>query len=266
MYDLAQVRWATDALWAAIAEALTARGIAAPATLDRRADHASAWTEPGLVLSQACGYPFATRLRGRVRLVAVPTYRAQGCERARYRSLVFVRAGDPARCLADLRFRRVAYNARDSQSGYNALRAMAAPLAVGGRFFSSAIATGSHAASLAAVHAGQADVCAVDCVAWALLARHEPTLAGGLRCIGRTPTAPGLPFVTSAAADEATVAALRSALREALSRSDGVAVRDALLLDGFAEAVEAEYDEVLEQERRAAALGYPELDGVVTSA
>ena len=84
---------------------------------------------PASILSQTCGYPYATRLRGRVRLVATPVYRAEGCDGARYRSVLLVRADDRAENLADLRGRRVALNADDSQSGHNALRAAVAPLA-----------------------------------------------------------------------------------------------------------------------------------------
>ena len=46
------------------------------------------------------------------------------------------------RALADLRGRRVALNADDSQSGRNALRAAVAPLAHDGRFFGGSILTG----------------------------------------------------------------------------------------------------------------------------
>ena len=101
-------------------QALAGHGVPAPAALDRRADYASVWREPGLVLSQTCGYPYATALRGRVQLVATPAYRAAGCDGARYCSMLLVRADDPAQALADLRGRRVAFNATDSQSGHNA--------------------------------------------------------------------------------------------------------------------------------------------------
>ena len=43
---------------------------------------------------------------------------------------------------------------------------------------------------------GRADVCAVDCVTWALLARHRPSALHGLRVIALTEPMPGLPLVT----------------------------------------------------------------------
>ena len=57
MHDHPAIRWATDALWSALATALAEHGVPAPAALDHRADYATVWREPGLVLSQTCGYP-----------------------------------------------------------------------------------------------------------------------------------------------------------------------------------------------------------------
>ena len=176
MYDYPTVRVATDRWWAALAEALGARGVASPPMLDRRADYAELWTTQGLVLSQTCGYPYVTRLRGRVQLVATPVYRAPGCEGARYRSVLVVRIDDPASSVAELRGHRVAFNAANSQSGYNALRHAVAPLASEGRFFLDQVVTGSHCASTAAVACGAADLCAIDCVTWAMLGKYQPEL------------------------------------------------------------------------------------------
>ena len=54
-------------------------GCAQPGSLRRRrstgrAPHEAVWRDPGLVLSQTCGFPFSTRLRGMVRLVGTPIY------------------------------------------------------------------------------------------------------------------------------------------------------------------------------------------------
>lgn len=256
MYDLQAVRWANDALWSVLADALQAAGIPAPPALDRRPDHAAIWTEPGLLLSQTCGYPYATRLRGRVRLVATPVYRAEGCEGPRYRSVLLVREDDPARDLAGLRGRRVALNAEDSQSGYNALRAAVAPLANKGRFFAGTVTTGAHKASIRAVAEGEADLCAVDCVTWGLIRHHEPAAVAGLRRLGWTAAAPGLPLITNL---DGPVAALRAALRSALVEPALASARAALLLEGYEVLEDGAYDAILAQERAAREHGYPAL-------
>src|SRR3546814_14970061 len=87
---------------------------------------------------------------------------------------------------------------------------MAAPLARGVAFFGSALESGVHRASIAAVGAGQADLCAVDCVTHALLQMHAPAALSGTRVLMRSPPAPGLPYVTNAKASDDLVDALRS--------------------------------------------------------
>src|SRR3546814_4899140 len=90
-------------------------------------------------------------------------------------------SSDLAGQLADLKGRRAAVNAADSQSGCHALRHAAMDLADEGHFFGSVVLTGSHRASMQAVAAGEADVCAIDCVTWCLLQRSEPALTTRLR-------------------------------------------------------------------------------------
>lgn len=259
MYDFPEIRAATDAVWAAIRARLVAGGIAAPAALDRRADHAAVWEAPDLLLSQTCGYPYVTRLRGRVRLVATPVYRAPGCEGPRYRSVLVVRADDPARGLADLRGRRAAVNAGDSQSGMSALRAAVAPLATDGRFFGAVLSSGGHAASALAVAEGRADIAALDCVSWAHLAAHRAPLGRALRVLGTTAPAPALPFVTAATRPEPEVAALRAALAGAIADPALRPACDTLLLDGVEVLDDAAYDAITAMEDAARHAGYPVL-------
>ena len=261
MYDLPEVREWTDGLWDAVAGELREAGVAGvPDALERPADHHAAWRPAGLLLSQSCGYPVATALRGTVRVVATPHYAAPGCDGPRYSSVVVVRETSRAAVLEDLRGAVCAFNARDSHSGYNALRAMAAPLARGGRFFARTVETGGHAASIEAVRTGRADVCAVDCVTWALHARYRPSMLAGLDVAGRTAPAPGLPFVTAADVSEANLASIRSALVRAFAREDLAAAREALLISGLSIPPADAYEPLREMERAAAASGYPHLD------
>ena len=257
MYDLPEARAATDALWADWRARLVAAGVAAPAALDRGRRPADIWRDPCLVVAQTCGLPYVRALRGRVRLVATPCYAAEGCEGAAYRSAVIVRAGDAAGTLADLRGRVAAFNGADSQSGWNALRALVAPLARGGRFFGGAVEAGSHRRALAAVAAGAADLCAVDCVTLALLRAHAPLETAPLRVLAWTPAAPALPYVS--AATGARLEAIRAATLAALTAPETADARAALLIAGAEVLADAAYDAVAAMDARATALGYPAL-------
>ncbi len=257
MYDLPEVRAATDALWAALRARLAAHGVAAPAALDRGGDLTALWTDAGLALAQTCGLPFVRALRDRVRLVATPCYDAEGCEGPLYRSALLVRAGDPAETLADLRGGVAAFNGADSQSGWNALRAVAAPLAEDGRFFARTIETGAHRRSMAAVATGAADLCAVDCVTLALLRAHAPNETAALRVLAWSPAAPALPYVT--AAEGAQLDAVRAATLEALSAPETAEARAVLLIAGAEVLPESAYDAVAAMDAGATAAGYPAL-------
>jgi ABC-type phosphate/phosphonate transport system substrate-binding protein len=255
MYDFEELRWATDALWAAIA----ARVPGAPAVLERGRPLMDVWTDPDLVLAQTCGYPLVTSLAGKVRVVATPRYLAEGCEGAYYRSAVVVRAEDRARCLADLRGRRCAVNGLDSQSGMNVLRAAVAPLAMGGRFFGEVVVTGAHAASVRAVASGNADVAAIDCVTWALLGRVRPAESAGLRVLDWSAASPGLPLIASVREDEDALQVLRRALSEVAVDHALSEVREALLFGGIDVLPAGAYGAILALEQAARAAGYPAL-------
>ncbi|MDE0455669.1 MAG: PhnD/SsuA/transferrin family substrate-binding protein [Chromatiales bacterium] len=261
MYDLPEVRKWTDRLWAAIAEELREGGVAGvPDALERPSDCHDAWRGDGLLFSQTCGYPAATALRDVLRVVATPHYAAPGCEGPRYSSVVVVRRASRVADLEELRGAVCAFNSRDSQSGYNALRAAIAPIARGGWFFARTVETGAHAASMEAVRCGRADVCAVDCVTWALHARHRPSALVGLEVIRYTEPAPGLPFVTAGDVSDATFASIREALGRAFVRPDLAETRDALLISGLSILPADAYEPLLAMERAAAASGYPDLE------
>ena len=257
MYDLPELRAATDALWAAVAARLRQRGVAAPDALTRGADLAALWTDDRLLLGQTCGYPLVTSLAGRVAVIATPCYLAEGCDGALYRSALVVRADDGAAHLADLRGRRCAVNQAESNSGMNVLRAAVAPLArVAARFFAETVTTGAHAASVVAVAEGAADVAAIDCVTWAHLQRFRPGPAGRLRVLAWTEATPGLPLITALATPDGTRRALAGALDDVAADPALAETRAALLLGGFAHV---DYGRIGEVERRAVALGYPVL-------
>ena len=261
MYDLPEVRGWTDRLWAAIADELRANGVAeVPDTLERLSDHHDAWQPDGLLFSQSCGYPVATVHRGMLHVVATPHYAAPGCEGHRYSSAVVVRTSSEVASLNALRGAVCAFNSRDSQSGYNAFRAAIAPLAGGCRFFAGTVETGSHAASIEAVRVGRADVCAVDCVTWALLARYRPSALVGLEAILHSDAAPGLPFVTAGDCSMTVLDTIRDVLVRVFARPDLAETREALLICGLSMLSVDAYDPLLAMEQAAVASGYPCLE------
>jgi ABC-type phosphate/phosphonate transport system substrate-binding protein len=158
-----------------------------------------------------------------------------------------------------LRGSRAAFNEVVSQSGYNALRSVIAPLAKGGRFFAEVIETGRHAASLEAVANGRADVCAVDCVSYALYARCGRSVVSELRELCRTPPTPGLPYVTAGGCSPDRLARLRQALDATMVDPNLAGAREALLLTGVKHLPESAYEMLDRMEAAAVARGYPVL-------
>jgi ABC-type phosphate/phosphonate transport system substrate-binding protein len=258
MYDYPSVAEANRRLWSAIAAYLRAAGIEAPVALDPT-DPRKIWADPRLLFGQTCGYPFIKTLRGRVSLVATPIYSFEGCAGPNHCSLVVASAKSGGRSLAGFGGARAALNAHDSNSGMNLFRALIAPIARGRPFFGEVVVTGSHAASLAAVAEGAADIAAIDCVSYGLLRKGRPDIFDEIAVVARTPSTPGLPFVINAELGKSLTAAVRVALFAALNDPSLADARAALGLAGAAILAEAEYDRIAEIERGAIALGYPEL-------
>lgn len=208
MYDWPEIRGRTDAFWTTVARALRDQRVAAPERLSRPADVAAAWRDPALLLGQSCGLPYVSGLCGDAVPVARPVYDAEGCGAGTYRSALVCRAGEHGP-LEAFRGRVAAVNEYGSQSGCNALADAVRPLGDG--FFGEVLLTGAHRASALAVAGGQADVAAIDAIAWALFAEIEPAAHGRLAVLGWTPETPVLPFIT-APAHRALIPALRRAL------------------------------------------------------
>jgi ABC-type phosphate/phosphonate transport system substrate-binding protein len=241
MYDWPELSSANDALWRAIARRLAAAGIAAPAALERSRLVDDVWRDPGLVLSQTCGFPFATRLSGTVSLVATPVYAVEGCEGAYYSSMLVARRGEGGGALADFAGRLVAFNARDSLSGYVALRAAMRDAGITPQSFDW-VETGGHRASVRAVAEGRADLAAIDAVCWALAARFEADAAGRLSVVGQTPLRPALPFISAGGRSDTELDTTRSALSAALSDSETEEARKVLKLVEVAVVTDAHYE------------------------
>jgi len=260
MYDLPVLRAANDALWRAIAARLADAGIDdVPRSLTRGVPLDALWRDRRLLLAQSCGYSLMTSLQGGVKVVATPRYRAPGCDGPLYRSAIIVAATDPAASLADLRGRRCAANEPGSNSGVNLLRAAIAPLAGGEKFFREVLWSGSHWASLATIANEEADVAAIDCVTFEHLRKTAPALAAAVRVLAWSEASPGLPLITAATTDDRTLKILRMALADLVTDMALAPALETLLIDGFDILPGDAYRRILDMERRACALGYPEL-------
>lgn len=259
MYDFPDVAWANDALWRAIAGRLRAVGIDAPEKLTRSGDFAAQWRDRGLLFGQTCGYPYMEDLRESANLIATPDYALPGCEDGTHCSFLVARAGDPRRTLPGFRGATAAVNSDDSNSGMNLFRAAIAPLARGAPFFGAVVATGSHIASLKAVAERRADLAAIDCVSFALIARAQPELCEQAAIVAESLRAPCLPFIASRALPEKTRDAVREALFAALADPALAGPLAAIGLRGARAAAEADYEPILALEQQAIAAGYPRL-------
>lgn len=260
MYDLPELRDATDAWWRGLARAFGEAGVAdVPDALDRGDDYRGLWRRPDLLFSQTCGYPLMNELSGRARLVATPRYSAPGCAGADYCSFVIVRGDSAHGDLESLRGTRCAVNGSNSQSGYSALRALVAPHARAGKFFGEVAVSGGHGKSIEMVATGSADVAAVDCVTHGLIARYRPAALENIRILCRTASAPNLPFITRSSADDELVDRIRAGLRQAFADPELAGVRDALMLAGCEFLGMESYDRIVAMENQAISRGYEKI-------
>ena len=252
---------AARALLRRVVQGLRAQGWAEPMALAEPDDLPAFWRAPDTLLSQTCGYPLIKHLANDVDVLARPGFAIDGCEDHSYCSVVVVRADADVTDLEDLQGWRLAVNSPDSHSGMNALRHRLAPVAAprltDGRFFAQVLLSGGHASSLNLVQTGQADVCAVDCVTFANLAKYRAEAVYGLRVLARTQQAPSLPWIGS----RHLGAMQRTQLLEqvlALPQSEPAACA-ALRLRHFQTATLADYQPIEAMEADAVRQGYPVL-------
>ncbi|MEM9579204.1 MAG: PhnD/SsuA/transferrin family substrate-binding protein [Pseudomonadota bacterium] len=226
MYDMPGVDTANDALWAAIRAAL-GHG---PDRLTRDRDVWDIWRDPGLILAQTCGFPYRAQLHGTVHKLATPDYVLPDCPPGYYRSVFVVQSTSDMRELKDCSGRIFAFNDALSQSGWaapqHALRS--AGVQVG-----QLLETGGHAASLAAVARGVADVTSVDLHSYRLL-QHTGACPDNLRVIAQTDPTPSLPYICGLTQDAGVI-------RAALTRALGTPGAEALGLQGLVDIPDKTY-------------------------
>ncbi len=260
MYALPALKEVTEAWWSGLAGHFEEAGLEdVPRRLTTPIDPVVHWRDPDLLFSQTCGYPLTHALAGTVRPLGTPCYTADGCRGPYYRSVCVVAASSTARDLADMRNARCAANDPASHSGYNILRAMVAPLAVGGRFFGDVLFSGSHRHSIEMIGAGEADIAAVDCVTHGLLEAHDAAVLADTRVLCMSPAAPALPFIAGGGVSDDGLKRLRAGLWAAFADPDLAELRAALLLGGVTALSRQSYSCMDKFERDAIDRGYPQL-------
>jgi ABC-type phosphate/phosphonate transport system substrate-binding protein len=231
-----------QALWGYLSAHLRGAGLRnVPDTLTWPLEMLGHWRNPSLLLSQACGYPLVTELHNQVRVIGTFRYGVPGCQGGFCRSAMVVRHDEHASELSQFRDRRVAYNSLDSQSGYNSLRALVAPLAVSGKFFGQTVEAGAHRRSIEMVRDGFADIASIDCVSLAGFEKYLPDITRGTRVIGYSDPYPGLPLIAAAGISDSTLATLRLILSKAMQDSTLAVIRRDLFIEGFEPLELADY-------------------------
>jgi ABC-type phosphate/phosphonate transport system substrate-binding protein len=217
--------------------------------------------EPGLWFGHTCGYPLMTQLKDYVSPFCVPLFDVPGTDGRFYSSRIIVGADSDIDSVEASRGRVAVMNNPDSNSGMNVLRHAVAgvfdSMSDSNGFFARVVTSGGHLHSLEAVANGSADIAAIDCVSYQLIADWRPELCADIRIIGESVKTCGLPLVMThadmAASDTGTMI---GNLNQALELCDDV-VRDTLHLTGFAGVRLDDYSSIVEIEQYAIERGYP---------
>ncbi|MHA1528291.1 MAG: phosphate/phosphite/phosphonate ABC transporter substrate-binding protein [Alphaproteobacteria bacterium] len=260
MYDLPEVRAATAAFWASLAGNLRRHGIAdVPDKLIHDRPVGELWTDPGLLLSQCCGYDVLHGFDSLLLPIATPEYAAPGCLGGTYSSMVVVADDCPFDDAREMRGAVAVINGAESHSGMSALRHLVSSRHIDGQFFSGVKVSGSHIASLGMIRRRQADIAAIDCVTLALIQRHIDGAMRGVRILGATYRAPAPPYVVRASATADEIGKVRAAIVETFDDPSLADCRDTLLLKGVALATREDYWVLGAFQDHAGRLGYPVL-------
>jgi ABC-type phosphate/phosphonate transport system substrate-binding protein len=216
-------------------------------------DSMSRWISANLLLSQTCGYPLVTSLRGRVRLIGRPRYELAHSSAGDHCSLLLCRADSAIPDLAGFQGSHGLINGWDSNSGMNLFRHTLAGICDAG-FFSTLSVTGSHRESIRKLKNHEGDLASIDSVTYDYLARDNSYEIEGLRVLAQSVRSPCLPYITSIGRTAADAESIRKAMNQALGELPEVS-RD-LAIKQVLPASEADYACLLDYERSAARCGF----------
>ena len=212
--------------------------------------------DPALGFGHTCGYPLMTHLSGAFTPFCAAGFDVPGTNGKYYASQIIVNAESEIENLTQCEGAVAAVNSPDSNSGMNVLRYELARIGAQPGFFARVLISGGHLPSLEAVAEKRADVAAIDCVTFQLIADAYPALSSRVRSIGLTTKTCGLPFVFPA---NATSAEHKSQYTRALQRACDRLSTDSLQclhLTGFEPVDLDDYTSILELERYALEHGF----------
>lgn len=216
------------------------------------------WSRPGLCGAFMCGWPFAVAMQQgrRFRAVAgvVPAWPAYE-DQPRYRSEFLVRDDSPWRSLEEALGSRYGWMVQDSQSGWNAPRAMLADFVAtrGPALFSESRGPlGNPRGLLEALQHNEIDITAIDGWYLDLMREHDAPALAGLRTLAYTPWTPNPLLVCSPDVAPETVARLAAALQ-----ATPADLLRAAFVGRFTTVDPAAYGATLAAADKAQRLGYP---------
>jgi phosphonate transport system substrate-binding protein len=164
---------------------------------------------------------------GTVEVIATPVAARQGT----YRAMVIVPASSPAGSLRDLRGKRFAYTDELSMTGRVYLLKLLRDLGSDPEtYFGAVTYSGSHDRSIMAVASGLVDGAIVHGLVYDALVERDPSLAGRVKVIYRSPPLASMPLVVSTRIPPQARRQLQRALLEMHLDAEGAA---ALLNLGF---------------------------------
>ena len=238
MYDWPELKAETDRFWKILARHFDKAGFEVPRELTRGTESTAHWLREDLLFSQTCGYPFATKLLGKVHLLGTPHYNVEGCEGAYYSSAILVRSKSEYKSLEQALKGKFAFNGRDSLSGYRCLTPLVGDIEGA---FAEGVESGGHRQSAKMVARGEADVTALDAVCWDLYQRFEIDDAKKLRVLAWTPKLPALPYITNGNGDEKELTLMRMALAASITEAMKMGAGNALRMGGVSVLPERSY-------------------------
>jgi len=243
MYDWPETAHAIDVLWSHIQNALTKRDIEAPLNLDRSTHPVALWSKPELLIGQTCGWPYANYLAEQVIPFARFDYDLNDCPPGHYNSVYIGHDDDDYDHLSSPQafqfVEKVAINSDDSQSGFHVFEEITQEPSEKAISRENRVVTGAHRNSISAVANGDANIAAIDSVAFELAKRYAAEDISRIVVLGNSRPKPGLPLITSK--EYASIAPLLFQALDEGVREAPMDVLDTLLIKGVVKAKASDY-------------------------